>query len=147
MKAFPLLLSTLLAAACGPIPKDPDGTLDRVRSERSYRVGVIASGAPIGADRQNLFLAKVSKAAEARPTLRTGAAEPLLTMLEEGQLDLVIGPMAPHSPWSKQVTFLPPLAEQVTSDGHVHLLAIAKNGENEWISLLHPEAKAVAAIR
>jgi hypothetical protein len=146
MKMLPPLLLAL-CASCGGIPKDPDGTLDRVRAERQYKVGIIASGEPVGADRQRLFLSRVSSAAQARPSLEVGGAEPLLVKLEEGELDLVLGAMAPHSPWSKLVTFLPPLGEQVTSEGHVHLIAAARNGENAWISLLDGEARKVAAQR
>lgn len=41
----------LLLAACGSIPQDPDGTLDRVRSSGEIRVGVSHHGsrfAPTG---------------------------------------------------------------------------------------------------
>jgi hypothetical protein len=141
------LLALALCASCDGIPRDPDGTLGRVRAERQYKVGIIASGDPIGADRQRMFLSRVSAAAQARPALETGAAEPLLGRLEEGELDLVLGPMAPHSPWSKLVTFLPPLGEQVSPEGHIHLVAAARHGENAWISLLDREAAKVAAIR
>jgi hypothetical protein len=146
MKILPLL-ALALCASCDGIPKDPDGTLDRVRADQQYKVGIIASGEPIGADRQRLFLNRVSAAAQARPALETGAAEPLLAKLEEGELDLVLGPMAPHSPWSKMVTFLPPLGEQVTREGHIHVIAAARNGENAWITLLDAEATKVTAIR
>ena len=146
MKILPLF-ALALCASCDGIPKDPDGTLDRVRSERRFKVGMVASAEPIGADRQRLFLSRVSAAAKARPAIEPGAAELLLAKLEEGQLDLVVGPMAPHSPWSRLVTFLPPLGEQVTREGHVHLIAAAKHGENAWITLLDREATRVAAIR
>ena len=146
MKMLPLL-ALALCASCDGIPRDPDRTLDRVRAERQYRVGIIASGKPIGADRQRLFLNRVSAAAQAQPALETGAAEPLLAKLEEGELDLVLGPMAPHSPWSKMVIFLPPLGEQVTREGHIHLVAAARHGENAWITLLDAEAAKVTAIR
>lgn len=46
----------------------------------------------------------------------------------------------------ERVSILPPLGEQVGSDGHVHLAAAARNGENAWIALLHREARDVAAM-
>lgn len=134
-----LLVVSLVGVGCDGIPKDPDGTLDRVRAQREYRVGLIA-GPALGASRQQLFLSMVSEAAGARPRIQTDAAEPLLAQLEAGELDLVIGAMTPHSPWSKHVSFLPPLGEQVTAAEHLHLVAMAKNGENRWISLLHNAA-------
>lgn len=142
-----LAFACLSTAGCADIPKDPDKTLERIRSEHQYKVGIIGSGAPLAPDRQRLFLSMVSNAAQAQPKLEEGAAEPLLAKLEEGELDLVIGAMAPHSPWSKNVSFLPPLAEEVKTGGHTHLVAMAKNGENAWISLLHSQARKVAAAQ
>lgn len=146
MKLIGLTGAVLLAcASCSDIPKDPERSLERIRAERSFRVGLIASGAPLGAERQRLFLNNVAASTGARPQMETGAAEPLLARLEEGALDLVIGPMTPKSPWEKQVTFLPLLGEQVSESGHVHLAAMARHGENAWITLLHREAGKVAA--
>lgn len=142
-----LAIALLAGAACGAIPKDPDGTLDRVRAERQFRVGLIASGAPVGADRQKLFLQGVGRAAGARPAIETGASDPLLAKLEEGELDVVVGEFAPQSPWALHVTMLPLLGEQISREGHVHLAAAARNGENAWIALLHEEAGKVAAQR
>lgn len=145
-RLIPILAASLFAAGCDAIPKDPDGTLDRVRAQREYRVGLIA-GPSLGAGRQQLFLSRVSEAAGATPRISTDAAEPLLARLEAGELDLVIGAMTPHSPWSKHVALLPPLGEQVTRSGHLHLVAMAKNGENRWISLLHDSAIRTRAQR
>ena len=148
MIRLPLMTAALLIGGCGAIPQDPEGTLDRIKAERTFQVGMITShGAPAGFDRQRLLLRRVARATGASPTLEQGAAEPLLMRLEEGQLDLVLGEVAPASPWGKRVTILPPLAEQVTRDGHVHVVAIARNGENAWISLLHREVRQVAAQR
>ena len=139
-------MAVLLLGGCGPIPKDPEGTLNRIKAERTFRVGMIAShDTPAGVDRQRLMLRRVAHAAGASPSFEYGAAEPLLMKLEEGELDLILGGFAPASPWSKRVTILPPLAEQVTRDGHVHVVAVARNGENAWISLLYREARRVAA--
>jgi hypothetical protein len=148
MIRLPLMTAALLLGGCGAIPKDPDGTLDRIQAERSFRVGMIASSAQsAGLDRQRLLVRRVAGASGASATVEHGAAEPLLMKLEEGDLDLVVGELAPASPWSKRVTILPPLGEQVTRDGHVHVVAMARNGENAWISLLYREARAVAAQR
>lgn len=136
----------LLLGGCSEIPKDPEGTLDRIKAERAFRVGIIGSdGSPAGADRQRLMLQRVVQATGAAADIERGATEPLLTRLEEGELDFVLGEIAPASPWGKRVTILPPLGEEVTKDGHVHVVAIARNGENAWISLLYREARAVAA--
>ncbi len=146
MIRLPLMTAALLIGGCDDIPKDPGGTLERIKAERVFRVGLIGTdGSPAGADRQRLLVQRVAKMTGAAARVEQGAAEPLLLKLEEGELDLVIGELAPKSPWSKQVTILPPLGEEVTKDGHVHVAAMARNGENAWISLLYREARAVAA--
>ncbi len=146
MKSAWLICALLAAASCGPIPADPEGTLDRVTAERSFAVGMIASGdRPIGEGRQQLLLRRVAAATGARPKIEAGDTETLLGRLESGELDLVVGPLDPASPWAKRVSLMPPLAEQVSRDGHVHLVAAARNGENAWIGLLHREARFVAA--
>jgi hypothetical protein len=144
MKWRSAFFMALALAACDRLPQDPDGTLDRVRAERRFRVGMIATGdTPIGADRTRAFLARVAAAAGATPDLKEGAAEPLLIELEDGKLDLVVGPLSPESPWLSRVALLRPIGEAVAPQ-HLLLTPIARNGENRWIMLLEREARAVA---
>jgi hypothetical protein len=134
----------LTAAGCHQIPRDPEGTLDRVRAERAFRVGLISSGDQRnGRAREQAFIGRVAAAADARPVLMEGAAEPLLIELEEGRLDLVIGMVSPKSPWMKDVAILRPLAE-TRSEPKLLLVPIARNGENRWIMVLEREARVVA---
>lgn len=136
--------AALTLAACDRLPRDPDGTLERVRAERVFRVGLIAAGdAPIGAERQRNFLDRVARATGATPQLTDGASEPLLIALEEGKLDLVIGPLSPESPWVSRVALLEPIGETETPQ-HLALTPIARNGENRWIMLLEAEARPLA---
>ena len=140
LRFLPLLLLAL--SACGSYPRDPDGTLDRVRASHVFRVGLIPT-AP-GADaRAPAFLAAVTNATGARPVTVTGGAEPLLLELEAGKLDLVIGELADDSPWVDRVSILDPLAERTTPSGRVTLHPIAKNGENAWIMLLERQRRLV----
>lgn len=141
------LLSTLFIlalAGCGYLPRDPDGTLERVKAERVYRVGLIADGQPpVVALEEAAFLASVSRATGARPELRQGASEPLLLDLQDGKLDLVIGKVAPKSPWVQEVAILKPIGEMVAPQ-HLVITPIARNGENRWIMLLEREVDAVS---
>ena len=147
MKSALLIFATLLTASCDAVPSDPEGTLDRVRAERRFTVGLIASGHPrVGGDRQVLLLRRIAAATGARPAIEFGTTEALFGRLETGDLDLVLGELDPASPWAKRVSLLPPLAEQVDRDGHVHVAVAARNGENEWIGLLHRQARQVAAM-
>jgi DNA-binding transcriptional LysR family regulator len=135
--------AALMLAACDRLPMDPDGTLDRIRSERHFRVGLIADGGKaVAPDRQRLFLARVARSAGALPLFREGASEPLLIDLEEGKLDLVIGPLSPESPWISRVALLPPVGETAAPQ-RLALTPIARNGENRWIMLLETEARAL----
>jgi hypothetical protein len=137
--------AALALAGCDRLPRDPDGTLDRVRAQRNFRVGLIATGGTAGVtEAEPLFLARVAEAAGATPIVKEGASEPLLLELEEGKLDLVIGLLSPESPWAGRVTILRPLDEFVAPQ-HLLLTAAARKGENRWIMLLEREARAVAA--
>lgn len=136
--------AALALAACDRLPMDPDGTLDRVRAERRFRVGLIAAGdSPVGAERQRLFLDRVARAAGATPQIEEGASEPLLIALENGDLDLVIGPLSPESPWLGRVALLEPIGETVAPQ-RLAVTPIARNGENRWIMLLEAEARPFA---
>lgn len=138
--AFPLLL----LAGCSDIPRDPDGTSDRIRAEGRFRIGLI-EGSAASASQQRSFLARVQQRAGASAEIERGAAEPLLQKLEAGDFDLVLGAMSAKSPWEKQVHFLPALSEIVAPKSYVRVVPMARNGENEWIALLDREARAVAS--
>jgi hypothetical protein len=139
------LCAALALAGCDSLPKDPDGTLDRVKAQHSFRVGLVATGdVQIGTDRRDAFLRRVAAATGAAPSVKEGAAEPLLLELQDGQLDLVVGILSPDSPWLGRVTLLRPIGETVAPQ-HLLLTPIARNGENRWIMLLEREARAEAA--
>jgi hypothetical protein len=141
MRGLAVVVAVLLPA-CGAVPADIENTSERVRETQVYRVGVVAG--PVNTQRQEHFLAVVSKAAAARPTLEHGAAEPLLKKLERGALDIVIGPMDAKSGWARQVHFMPLQAGKPAPPDRLQYVAMARNGENEWIALLHRQASAVA---
>lgn len=134
----------LLAAGCSDIPRDPDGTTGRIRTEGRFRVGLI-EGSAGAASQQHTFLARVQQRAGAAPEIERGAAERLLQKLEAGDLDLVLGSMSAKSPWEKQVHFLPALSEIVAPKAYVRVVPMARHGENAWIALLDREARAVAS--
>lgn len=144
-----LLIGALavVTAGCAEFPTDPEDTLKRVRAEGVFRVGIIAPG-PHSRDhhRQQRLIAEVARSTGARPLVGTGSAEHLLTAVEKGELDLVIGELARDSPWGKHVTLLPPLRmpDKGQSKSIPTLHAVARNGENGWIALLHRHAETVA---
>lgn len=138
-------LVAALAGGCGVIPKDQDGTLERVRQFREVRVGLVATGSPPAQLSALHRLAERSAAAAgARATIRPDSAEKLLLQLEEGELDLVIGEFDQASPWSRRVHLLPPLATRQILGRRLETTAAARNGENAWIMLVEREARALA---
>jgi hypothetical protein len=138
------LAAALALGGCDSLPRDAEGTLERVQAARQFRVGLIADGGDGRAQAAaRAFVARVSQATRARPQLRTGASEPLLLDLENGRLDLVVGVLAGQSPWTTKVAILQPLAE-VRAPERLLVTPIARNGENRWIMLLEREAEALA---
>jgi hypothetical protein len=137
------LAAAALTGGCGALPRDPDGTLDRVRTERVFKVGLISSGNHRQAqEREQAFVQRIAAATGARPIVTEGAAESLLTRLEAGDLDLVIGMVSAKSPWMAQVAILRPL-DEFPGEPPLRLAPIARNGENAWIMLLEREARVV----
>ena len=139
---IPLLLAL---AGCGDFPRDPHGTLDRIRAERQFRVGLVA---PLGEEaldpRAAALLGRVGTAAGAAPRFARGDMETMLDRLETGEVELVLGRFDAKSPWSKMVSFSPPLAREKQGKTEFMLAAAMRNGENGWIALVEKAARDVA---
>jgi hypothetical protein len=145
MKSLFVLLVLASLAGCDSLPKDADGTSKRVQTEHRFQVGIIADGGDSAVlERERLFLAAVARASGATPQVHRGASEPLLLALEDGQLDLVVGLLAPDSPWLGRVALLPTIGEPVAPQ-HLVLTGAARNGENRWIMMLERQANMVRA--
>lgn len=140
------LLALLFASsACDSIPKDPEGTLQRVRDTDVFRVGLIASGLDHGARSEELALIeRVAAASGARAEIETDAAERLLMRMEEGEFDLVVGEFLADSPWRRRVHMLQPLDRSRLNGIEVQVTGAARQGENAWIMLLEREARSLA---
>jgi hypothetical protein len=135
-----LLAAATALAGCGNLPRDPEGTLDRVRAEHRFAVGQV-TGARDGAGQA--VVARVAQATGATPALTTGQLEPLLLQLEEGRLDLVVGGRFDRkTPWSTRVTLTKPLSAK---DDAVREHLAMRNGENAWITLVERAARAEGA--
>ena len=137
------LLAALALPACDAIPKDIEGTADRISRERQFDVGIIASTDSEPTEIR-AFLAAVSGATGASPHFHRGATEPLLMQLDQGDLDLVVGPMATDSGWRRHVHFMPLSKAPRDPGGKTRWMAMARNGENRWIGIAHPLARQVA---
>jgi ABC-type amino acid transport substrate-binding protein len=128
-------LAMLLAVAggCG-IPRDPDGTYDRVRGA-TMRAGVsehppwtsLASGKPAGIEVDLLedFAASLSA------TIRwhRGSEAPLVEALNDGRLDVIIGGFRESTPWNSHAAATQPYVE---SGGEKYVMLV-RQGENRWL--------------
>lgn len=133
----------LCLAGCGNLPKDPDGTLDRIRREHVIRVGRVQGGSTTDAADWRRVLKRLEASTEAKPILQSGMLEPLLLDLEAGKLDAVVGGRFDEkTPWKARVSLGPPLRTIQTSTGKTASHIVVRNGENAWIMMVQRETKA-----
>jgi polar amino acid transport system substrate-binding protein len=103
-----VLLLPLLVAACD-LPKDPEGTTERVLSTHVLRVGVTENppwvrfrGEEVEGIEPDLIRAFAGELGAQVQWVRNGET-PLLEALEKRELDIVAGGITSSSPWSSQL--------------------------------------------
>ncbi len=130
MRLVLLLISiSLVAAACSEFPKDTEGTSENVEAS-GMRLGWIEGDRD---DRDIGSLVGSLERSTGRPArVEFGSAEMLLTELEAGKLDLVVGTFDAKSPWISRVTFSRPVAVHERPYGTVEAKAAMRNGEHAW---------------
>jgi len=136
----------LLVTACGPYPRDIEGTLNRIDDARVIRVG-LTQVEPADAPAARAYLALLERRTGATVRTTTGSAERQLAALEAGELDLVIGEFAEDSPWFHSVAVIEPIASRSVGDRRIGLAPVAANGENRWIALLEKAVRDLGAPR
>ena len=142
--ALGVVCLVLAAPGCGvSIPADPDDTLERVR-EGTLRVGVSpqppwtgvdAAGEPVG--REVDLVADFAAGLDAEVRWVVGGEEHLVTAMEHGQLDLVVGGLTKDSPWSEKAALTRPYAQGVDARGEpIELVMATRMGENGFLRSL-----------
>jgi hypothetical protein len=138
-----LALSSTLLAGCD-LPRDPEGTLERVRGG-VLRAGVCesppwvtrAGDQPSGVE--PAVLQRFAAELGARIEWRWGSAEEHLAALERFELDLAACGLERTTPWKKRVALtVPYCVEEPAPDGGAraeHVLAVPP-GENAWLVAL-----------
>ena len=131
-----LISAVFLALAVGAcdLPRDPEGTLERVQGS-SMRVGitdsppwtVVTDGEPQGVE--PALLEELARDLDAEIEWVDGSESEILEEIEEGHLDVAIGGFTADNPWSKKVTFIQPY---FTLGEDQHVMAVP-HGENAWI--------------
>lgn len=130
-----LLSLSTIAPSCG-LPRDPEGTSERVASSHELRVGVTdnppwtdashAEPAGIESDLVRRFAASVG----ARVAWKKGSESALVQSLKHHELDLAIGGFDAKSQWSSTAGATQPFAKDASGKKHIFLAA---PGENRFI--------------
>lgn len=140
MRTLSLYLVLAGAAASCTLPRDADGTLDRVR-HGVLRVGVAdhppwdsVGGGRVGGVEPHM-IDDLARRFDATPTFRAGSESELLEALEQHELDLVAAGLHDDTPWNGRVALTRPYQTD-TLTGKRYVLATVP-GENAW--LMHVE--------
>lgn len=131
-----------LLSGCATLPRDPDGSLERIRAERVLRVGAspsegrvaLAEGRVTGPEAD--LAVGFAREQGAEVTWIPGGEEGLVTAMEDGQVDLLIGGLSDQTPWSDRVSVTRPYAEAQQGEHRVkHVMAVPL-GENALLVAL-----------
>lgn len=133
-------LTVVLTGCSLGIPTDPDGTLDRVR-DGILRVGV-SLNAPWTATSPDAELSgseidlvrQFADELNAEVEWSVGGEEALVTDLEHGGLDLVVGGLTAETPWADKAAITAPYDTSTDARGqkHDHVMAVPM-GENAFL--------------
>jgi len=139
--AVPVLALTATLAGCGiSVPADPDGTLQDV-SGGELRVGVSADEglADTSTDTPSGSLIDLvdgfAESIDAEIEWTVGSEETLVTMLEEGDLDLVVGGLTDQTPWADRVGVTRGYTDIEGADDRAIVMFVPL-GENAFLSEL-----------
>ncbi|MFD1718331.1 transporter substrate-binding domain-containing protein [Georgenia deserti] len=144
-RTLPAAVALLVAlSGCGlTIPTDPDGTLDRVRGG-TLRVGVSVNppwtDLPEGTDADptgtevELVEQFAADRLGAQVQWEPGGEEELVTALEHGEIDLLIGGLTARTPWADRIaaTYRYTITEDAHGTQEQHVMAVPM-GENAFL--------------
>lgn len=141
-------LTALALAACGGYPRDPDGTLDRVRGG-VMRVGVahdppfvVADGPGEPRGPEVALLRDYARGLGARIAWNRSGHAVLMRELEARRLDAVVGGHADDSPWTQRVATSRPYRLQDAHGRPVDRVMALPPGENAWLLAFERHAAA-----
>lgn len=126
-----------LSACSADLPKDPDGTLDRITdgvvvvgiTENPPHTQISDDGGFAGSEVD--IVTAWADGLDAEIEWVPGAEAVLMEQLKQGDLDVVIGGLTSNTPWSTHAALTRPYAETVRPDGkETDLVLAARMGEN-----------------
>ena len=137
-----ILLCLCVLSGCG-IPRDPDGTLERIESTGVIRVGIVLApphtelrGGAWGGPEIDLVRGFADDLG-ARVAWVQGSEEQTVDRLEHGEVDLMVGGVTTRTGWSSEVGLSRPYAEERDPYGRTtrRVLAVPL-GENALLDRL-----------
>lgn len=124
------LLATL--AACGPFPRDAEGTTERIRQTGQMRAALV-SGTQHAAPARRAVL-ELARGYNAQVVWTSGPAARLMEKLDHGDVDIIIGEFGRSAPISTQASLSDAIGQPEPRDGKVPVLRLARRkGENRLI--------------
>jgi len=149
--AVPLLVA-LAVSACD-LPRDPEGTFDRVRGG-TMRVGVVerrpwttlpASGGAGGLE--GALVAELARELGARIEWVRSSESQLLEALKLRELDIVIGGLTDDSPWAQHVAFTAPFYTDTIVVGATQGPLTLRSLEGREVAVAAREPEIAAYVR
>ena len=137
LRCWPVLLS-LVTVSCG-LPRDPEGTSERIAATHELRVGVTDNGEWVDADSSEPngiepeLVREFARRIGARVLWSRGSETSLAQALKHHELDLAIGGFDAKTPWKSIAGVSRPFVETADMKKHVFLTA---PGESRFILTL-----------
>lgn len=137
-----VVLGALVLTGCARIPRDPDGTLDRIRATGVLRAGASPGGGVVHVDGDTVtgpeadLVADFARSVGAEVEWRIGGEEELVVAMEEGELDLIAGGLTDESPWADRVSLSRPYGEREVAGKQVGQVLAVPLGENALLFAL-----------
>ena len=119
------LLPFLALGSCG-LPRDVDGTSERIAARHTIRVGLDGKLDPVAAR----FLGRIEQATGAKVQIEKMALEQLVDRLDTDRIDLLIAPIRADALLAEEIALSPALEGEAAEDRPVALRAAVRNGEN-----------------
>ena len=135
-----LVLVALSLAGCDYFPRDPDHSLQEIRTRGTIRVGAQLDLPPEAMQ----LVKRLERATGAKAQYREGPLEPLLQKLDTGQIDLVIAPFTKETPWATSSALSPPFRTEGRDKHVIEWRAAMRSGENRWIFMVETNARKIA---
>lgn len=135
-----LAVAASLAGCVSEVPGDPGGTLDAVtggelRVGASPDPGLVDTGGTTPTGPLPDLVTAFADSIDADPVWTVASEETLVTELEDGQLDLLIGGFTDQTPWTDKAGVTRGYTDIAGADGRSVVLLVPL-GENAFLSAL-----------